>query len=78
MAVITKNKKRVTSIREILGTGYTVADLADHIKKNYADGQIVEYKIKFRRNKRIEQLTFPICDDAEDAVPFNYDNYMGD
>ncbi len=59
MTVSTKNKKQVTSIREVLNTRYTVADLADHIKKNFADGEIMEYKIKFRRNKRIEQLTFP-------------------
>ena len=65
MTVSTKNlpavqagKKQVTSIREILNR-YTVEDLADHIKKNFADGEIVEYKIKFRRNKKIEQLTFP-------------------
>ena len=59
MTVSTKNKKQVTSIREVLNTRYTVANLADYIKKNFADGEIMEYKIKFRRNKRIEQLTFP-------------------
>ena len=59
MTFSTKNKKPVIKLREIITGNYTVEELAEYLQKNFKDGVVVSYKIKFKRNNRIEQLTFP-------------------